>query len=444
MKQLTRIAASLALVLALSSCAKVKSMFSDEDLTPPLKGERISVLQLQNDLVPNPELKDETVELPDAWVNQFWPQRGGYPNHALGQLELGDKLERVWKASIGGGGDKRNPLTATPVVAENTVYALDSEGLLSAFSLQDGKRKWRESIVPKKNEDDGAVGGGLAYASGRLFATNGYKYLQALNPATGAQVWRAELPAPVRSAPTVMDDRVYAVTLDNRLAVFNAKDGTPLWDYAGVSETTNLLGSASPAADATLVVLPLSSGEIFGLRPENGQIAWEDNLSAVRRNGSIDSISDIKALPVIDQNVVYAASFSGRMVALDQVTGSRIWQREIGSTETPWAAGDTVYVVSSDQQMIALTRAAGEVRWITPLPRFEDGDREQPVVWSGPVLAGGRLIAVSSDGNMVEVSPQDGKILRKQELGGNATLPPLVANQTLIVLTTDGVLRAYR
>ena len=444
MNKALRTATAVALVLSLSSCAKMKSLFSDEDTTPPLKGERISVLQLQNDLVPKPELAEQTVELPDAWVNQFWPQRGGYPNHALGHLELGQKLERVWKSSIGAGGDKRNPITATPVVAENTVFALDTEGDLSAFNLQDGKRKWRKSIVPKKKEDVGALGGGLAYAAGSLYVTNGYKYLQALNPANGALLWRADLPAPARSAPTVMDERVYAVTLDNRLSVFNAKDGTPLWDYAGVSESTNLLGSASPAADATLVVLPLSSGEIFGLRPENGQVAWEDNLSAVRRTGSLNSISDIKGLPVIDQNVVYAVSFSGRMVALDQVTGSRIWQREIGSSETPWAAGDTVYVISSDQQLLALTRANGDLRWVTPLPRFEDGDREQPVVWTGPVLAGGRLIAVSSDGNMVEISPQDGKILRKQELGGNATLPPLVANQTLIVLTTDGVLRAYR
>lgn len=443
MKTYRRIAVSLALVLALSSCAKMKSMFSDEDTTPPLKGERISVLQLQNELVPNPELADQQVELPEAWVNQFWPQRGGYPNHALGHLELGPKLERVWKSSVGDGGDKRNPLTATPVVAENTVFALDTDGDLTAFNLQDGKKKWRKSVVSKK-DDAGAVGGGIAYASGRLYVTNGYKTLQALNPANGAQVWRAALPAPARSAPTVMEDRVYAVTLDNRLSVFNANDGTPLWDYAGVSETTNLLGSASPAADATLVVLPLSSGEIFGLRPENGQVAWEDNLSAVRRTGSLNSISDIKGLPVIDQDVVYAVSFSGRMVALDQVTGSRIWQREIGSAETPWAAGDTVYVISSEQQLLALTRTNGDLRWVTPLPRFEDGDREQPVVWTGPVLAGGRLIAVSSDGNMVEVSPHDGKILRKQELGGNATLPPLVANQTLIVLTTDGVLRAYR
>lgn len=93
---------------------------------------------------------------------------------------------------------------------------------------------------------------------------------------------------------------------------------------------------------------------------------------------------------------------------------------------------------------MALTRGAGEIRWITQLPRFHEDDREQPVVWAGPVLAGGRLIIVSSDGYMAEVAPQDGKILRRQKLGGEADLPPLVAENTLIVLTKDGQLRAYR
>ncbi|HYD18764.1 MAG TPA: PQQ-binding-like beta-propeller repeat protein [Patescibacteria group bacterium] len=441
---LSRLAACTLALLLLTSCAQVKQMFSDDDTAPPLKGERISILQLQKELAPNPALEGQAVTLPDAWTNQFWPQRGGYPNHALGHLALGPKLARAWKSSIGRGADKRTPLTALPIVAENSVYALDTKGELSSFALADGKRQWHKSLLPKKEEDTGAVGGGLAYASGRLFATTGYKFVQALNPKDGAQLWRASLPAPARSAPTVMDERVYVVTLDNRLSVFSAKDGSPLWEYAGVSETTNLLGSASPAADASLVVLPLSSGEIFGLRPENGQVAWEDNLSSVRRSGSLNSISDIKGLPVIDQGVVYAVSFSGRLVALDQVSGSRIWQREIGSADTPWPAGDTVFVLTADQQLVAMTRAEGDVRWVTALPRFEEDDRDEPLVWTGPVLAGGRLIVVSSAGTMAEINPQDGKIISRADLDAGATLPPIVASNTLIVLTQDGVLRAYR
>ncbi len=434
--RLMTLAATLAAVCVLAAC--------DNEVDRILPGERLSVLQLQTALTPSPQLSDVPVDLPDAWTNQFWPQAGGYPNHAMGHLALGPSLKKVWSSSIGKGGDRRRPLTAAPVMAEGSVFSVDTDGEVRAFDAATGKRKWSVSIVPKGEEDSGAVGGGLAYASGRLYATSGYKYLTALNPQTGAQLWKTKLPSPARSAPTVMNEQVYVVTLDSRLLVFAVSDGAPLWNYAGVSESTNLLGSAAPAVDETLVVLPLSSGELFGLRPENGRVVWDDNLSAVRRSGSMGAIADIRGLPVIDQGVVFALSFSGRMVALDQVTGRRLWQREVGSAETPWAAGRTVFVMSTEQQLIALRRDSGEIHWVTQLPRYEDDKRDAPVVWTGPILAGGRVITASSAGELMEIEAQSGKIMRTTKLGGSVTVPPMVAGDTLYILTQDGDLTAWK
>ncbi len=429
--------------LLLGGCSKVSDMFEGAD-DKVLPGERISVLQLQKDLVPNPELAAQSVSLPDPWVNQFWPQTGGYPNHAMGHLSLSNKLKKAWSVSIGAGGDRRTPLTSQPIIAEGMVFALDTDGEVSAFDLASGKKKWTQSVVPRGEEDSGAVGGGLAYASGKLFVTNGYKYLVAVNPATGSMFWKTNIPSPARAAPTVMNDQVYLITLDNRLLVFSTSDGTPAWNYTGVSETTNLLGSAAPAADQSIVVLPLSSGQIFGLRPENGQIAWEDNLSAVRRSGSLSSIADIRGLPVIDRGAVFAVSYSGRMVALDQVTGERLWQRELGSAETPWAAGDTIFILSSEQQLAALKRSTGEIHWVAQLPKYDDDDKEKPIVWSGPLLAGGRLIVAGSGGLMLEINPKDGKKIAESKLPGDVTVAPIVAANTLVILSEDGELTAWR
>ncbi|MFN7114593.1 MAG: PQQ-binding-like beta-propeller repeat protein [Alphaproteobacteria bacterium] len=434
---------ALALVLMLSGCETAEKIFgSDKD--PPLQGERLSILQLQKDLLPNAELEAEDIVLPAIWQNKFWPQAGGYPNHAMTHVALAPDIKRVWTSSIGSGGDKRTPLTAAPIVAEDRVFTLDTGGNLSAFHLQDGKRVWRQSVVPRGEGRSGAVGGGIAWHEGKLYVTAGYKHLMAIDPATGGDIWRAVLPAPARSAPTVMDGRVYLVTLDNRLMVYTAADGKLLWQYTGVSEATNLLGSASVAADETLVVLPLSSGELFGLRPENGQVVWQDNLSAVRRGGSLSAIADIRGLPVIDRGMVFAVSYSGRMVALDQVTGQRRWQREIGSAEMPWVAGDTVYLVTAEQQIAALKRSTGDIRWVVDLPRWVDRKRSEPVVWAGPVLAGDRLILTGSSREMLELSPLDGAVLAKHRLPSATTMAPLVASGTMIVLSQNGSLSAWR
>jgi outer membrane protein assembly factor BamB len=67
-----------------------------------------------------------------------------------------------------------------------------------------------------------------------------------------------------------------------------------------------------------------------------------------------------------------------------------------------------------------------------------------PRIRAGPVLAGGRLILASNQGQMVEVNPQDGKILKTSDLPGDVMIAPLVADNTLILLTQSGELVAYR
>lgn len=434
---------ALAMTASLSACESAEKIFGT-DKDPPLPGERLSILQLQKDLVPNPALEAEDIALPEIWQNKFWPQAGGYPNHAMTHVALAAGFKKAWEVSIGDGGDKRTPLTAIPVIAEDRVYTLDTAGNLAAFDLQGGKRLWRESVVPRGEGSSGAVGGGLAWHEGKLYVTAGYKHLMAVDPASGGQIWRAVLPAPARTAPTVMDGRVYVVTLDNRLMVYETAEGKLLWQHTGVSEATNLLGSASVAADETLVVLPLSSGELYGMRPENGQVVWQDNLSAIRRGGSLSAIADVRGLPVIDRGMVFAVSYSGRMVALDQVTGQRRWQREIGSAEMPWVAGDTIYMITGDQQIAALKRATGEVRWVVDLPRWEDKKHTEPVVWSGPVLAGDRLIVTGSNRDMLELSPLNGDTISTHRLPSATMLPPVAAGGTMVILSQNGDLSAWR
>ena len=444
MKNKLTLSIIIPVLLLLGACSSMDSLFTSKDDQAPLKGTRISILQLQTQLVPNPTLQQTPIALPNAWINAFWPQAGGYPNHVMGQLALGKDLKKVWSSSIGSGGDRRDPLIAQPIVADGMVFTLDTDGDVTAFSITDGSKKWRKSSIVKGEQKTGGIGGGIAYASGKIYVTNGYKYLSCFNAATGNTLWNTDLPTPSQSAPTVMNEKVFVITIDNRLMVFSANDGTAQWNYSGVVETTGLLGSVSPAVDTSAVVLPQSSGEIFGLHVENGQVIWQDNLSTVSHTGTLSSISDIRGQPVIDQGMVYAASYSGRMVALDEVSGQRVWQKDIGTAEMPWAAGATVFVITTEQQLVALVRQNGDIRWVAQLPRHKGDDKDKPIVWTGPVLAGGRLIAAGSNGQLIEVSPEDGKIIKTTDISNPVFIPPVVAANTLFVLTLKGELIAYR
>lgn len=437
-------ALSLTSALVLSACSS--GFFSGEPDAPPLPGERVSILELQQQLQPDSEARViENFAPPQAWSNEYWPQAGGYPNHSMQNLELTDgELKRVWSTDIGEGTAKL-PLTAQPVVVGGKIFALDTRSQLSAYNIKNGDRLWSANVRKATESDDPVITGGIAFSGGVLYVTSGYNEVIAVNPEDGKVFWRAALNSPSRAAPTILDGRVFVTTLSNSVMAFNAKDGSSLWTYEGIPSTAGILGAASPAANGSLVIPGFSSGEVYALRAENGSVAWSDNLAGVLRLGGLAGLSDIRGLPVIDKGLVFAISFGGKMAAIDERTGARVWQRDIGGSETPWVAGSHVFVITSNSEIVAMNRDTGAIAWVSQLARYKDKEAKTGhIAWTGPIMAGGRLLAFSADGRAAEISPADGKLIRQWKTDRPVRIPPVVAGGTLYVLAEDGSLMAYR
>lgn len=435
--------------LTLAGCSAVDGVFSPKD-KKKLPGERISVLELQKQLEPDGNLgladSEAALVIPSAWKNEFWPQAGGYPNHSMQHLSLPQGEPKLqWKASIGRGATSRIPLTATPIVVDGRVFTVDAQATVMAFNAKNGERLWQTSIKDLE-EDDIVIGGGLAFGGGKIYATNGYNEILALKPDSGEIIWRKRIPAPSRAAPTIMDGRLYVTTRDNRLLALNPDNGEMLWKHESIAEAAGLVGAASPAANRDIVVPAFTSGEIVALRVENGSIAWSDNLSSVRNTaGGLGALSDIRALPVLDKGLVIAISFSGRLVAIDERTGTRVWQREISGTQMPWVAGGFVFLVSESNELIGLSRDNGAIKWVSALPSWRNPEaKEGAIRWAGPILASGRLIAVSNDGRLAQVNPETGDLISMSAIERPVTIAPVVAGDTLYLVSTDGTLMAYR
>lgn len=431
--------AACLLALLLTGCDDI---FNKEE--EHLPGERIPVLLLDSELTPDPLIADLAVSLPPPEANSAWPQPGGYSNHAMHHLALGDAPGRLWSANAGTGSSDWSRLTAQPVVAEGRIFTMDSEGEVRAFDTGNGAHLWTVDVVPE-DEDEGVIGGGVAFYGGTLFVSTGAAQVIALDGVTGNELWRQSLPAPMRIGPTVTAGRVFAVTVDNQLHVLAADDGRKLWTHSGITETAALLGSGSVAVEEGMVVVPYSSGELVALRVENGRSVWSDSLASIRRVDAVSALADIRGNPVIDRGWVFAISHSGRMVAIDQRTGIRVWDKSIGGVDTPWVAGDFLFVLTNVAELVCLSRRDGRIRWIRALPRYEDmEDKEGPIFWVGPVLAGDRLVVTGSHGDMITVSPYDGSVLGIIELSDGVAITPVVADETLYVLTEGADLIAFR
>src|SRR5258706_12946485 len=116
------------------------------------------------------------------------------------------------------------------------------------------------------------------------------------------------------------------------------------------------------------------------------------------------------------------------MAACSVNTGERLWSRDIGGIQSPWAAGDYIYVLDNNARLICLTRKEGRVRWIHQLPQYENpDDKSDPIIWAGPVLVSDKLIVTSSNGYAEAISPYDGKLTGRAGTPSGTTISAVVA-----------------
>jgi outer membrane protein assembly factor BamB len=437
-----RVILALAAVSLLGGCG----IFGKGDKkTTPTIGERISVLSSEAAIEVDPSLAGVGVVLPPAAVNADWAQQGGNAAKSMGHVALAGSPSQIFRASIGAGSSNTTQLAASPVVAQGKVYTIDTRAVVRAIDGNTGATLWQTQVRGEGAPEGALFGGGVSFDNGRLYATNGAGYAAALDASNGSIYWIVRPGGPLRGSPTIANDNVYVVSQDNQLYALNPADGATRWTGSAAAEIAGVFGNAAPAAAQGTVVAGFSSGELNAYRYENGRTLWQDALSRTSISTAVTTLSDIDAEPVIDQGRVYAIGQGGRMVALELVTGQRIWEINVAGIATPWVAGEWVYVVNDVGQLLCIARATGRVRWITQLRRYRDiNDKKGRVGWVGPVLAGDRLVLVNSLGEIANVSPYDGSVQSTVPTGMPVSLAPVVANSTLYILHDNGQLTAWR
>ena len=460
----------LAGVLLISACSTgpIGSVFGGDD-----KGEesaendkkdededdgRISILALEEQVEADPRFAGTLIDLPPSYRNPAWPQPGGEADHTLHHLSAEVSLEKAWTSDIGAAAGRRSRLTSPPIVADGRVFVIDAKARISAYNAEDGERIWRKELTPKIKErfrfreivggpkaQQIGFGGGVAYDGGRVFITSGFGFAAAVDAETGELVWRKEFNAPVRTAPTAYRDTLYFVTNTNELIALNQEDGETAWTFQSFEEGARILSATSPAAAGDLLVAPFSSGELVGFLSDSGRPVWNDTLARNTRFNALSTLNDIAGAPVIDRGLVYVVSHAGRLAAVDIRSGQRVWEAPIASLQMPWVAGDYIFVVSTEAELVCVSRADGAIVWVEQLRRYEnEKKRKGRISWAGPVLVGEHLVLVSSKGRVVKASPQSGEVLGERKLGDGSVVSPVVAEETIYVLTEKGKLHALK
>jgi outer membrane protein assembly factor BamB len=437
------------LLLGLAACAEKEVILEGERL--PVTADLAASLPVEGQPPPAAPAAAENRSVPislPAQVNSAeWTHRGANARHLMPHSALRATPQLAWSTTIGSASTRKNRIAAAPVVSGGRVFTMDG-GATVAATTTSGALLWATDLTAVSDLGGGQSGGGLAVGGERLFATTGYSELVALNAATGEVLWRQELDTAASGAPATDGSVVYVSGRDGSAWALNAADGKVIWRVVGTPGVTGFVGSAAPTISDRVVIFPSSGGELLAvLKVGNGTIVWRSSLAGKRLGRAYAVTPDITGDAVLSGGTLFAGTASGRTVALSAASGDVTWTAIGGALGPVAVGGGSIFLVSDEAELVRMDASTGEVIWAVQLPYFTtDKVKRRKGIYAhfGPVLAGGRVMVVSSDGFLRAFDPTDGSLTHTAEIPGGAATQPAIAGGTLFVVGNDGQLHAFR
>ncbi|MGW2663027.1 outer membrane protein assembly factor BamB family protein [Nocardia tengchongensis] len=255
-----------------------------------------------------------------------------------------------------------------------------------------------------------------AVAGGRVFAGSTDGNVYALDAATGAVSWKADLRSEIRSAPIVHNGVVFACATAG-IEAFDAATGLRRWPLPVRGTLLGVGGDPStvyvtPKFEQGIVALDAATGgqrwtaltdldmlmvRSVGIGPGIVTVAVRSTLhaldAATGKSRWRSEIGDMKRAESTGTAVVALGSFSLGVVAVRLDTGGQLWTfgHETQSAHVS-AAGDVVVVSAESGRLTALDAGSGELRWMVRTgssatsPVGVHGDTLY-AIWDGAVYA---------------------------------------------------------
>ncbi|PRY07645.1 outer membrane protein assembly factor BamB [Paraburkholderia sp. BL25I1N1] len=335
-------------------------------------------------------------------------------------------VQQAWKASVG----KAGRYLFSPVAVGNAVYAAGANGSVAKIDAQTGQDVWRVKL-----HDDLSAGVG---SDGTLTAVGGLKGDVYVLGADGKQLWTAKAPGEIISPPLVGNGLVVVRTVDGQITAFNAQTGEQKWNYRNRAVPLNLrVSSGMTFAGDAAVLAGFPGGAFAAINLQTGDNYWQTPVSYPKGVTEVERINDVTGPPTLVGSETCAVTFQGQIGCFDANSGRAVWEKAFSSTSG--LAQDERAVVAADDWSVvsAFDTNSGAPLWKNDKLKNRD--------LSVPFILGHAAVLGDYEGYVHFLSRDDGTLVARVKTDGSPiTAAPVLAGETLVVLTHDGDLYGYR
>lgn len=436
---MSRIKYSLVGFLLLAGCSDVNGG------KERLPGERISAYSVTSPIIADLSISAKKYTAPEA-TSTTW-STSKYPLETLGKnlsLPKGD-LRSVKKHGLT---SSKYATITNPVISENAIFTLDNAGYIQAINTNTSKQIWqnndliKDKTIAKLRDKSKLLFGGILLHQNRLFVSAGFKGIVAIDAISGKTIWVKELSTMVRGVPMHLGNKIIVQAANNNIFALDAANGEVIWSYWGVKSADVIpLDPPVLAADKNIVVSQQAGNALHGINATTGEIVWESSFYEGYEDGIELFMVNSSQVQLVSLNgLIYALHPAGRAIAINSQTGSLVWSQDLNAAQSFWLSGDLIFVATKDNNLIAVDRHNGKIKWVSQLPSTPAKKAKKEFTWlTQPIVADGDVLLTSTDGQIHKFNYNDGTYLGAIKVTDAATAPPIIANNSLFIINHNGI-----
>ncbi|MHB0776248.1 outer membrane protein assembly factor BamB [Halomonas sp. WWR20] len=359
-------------------------------------------------------------------AGQVEPQ---YPPKELQDFSASVHLDEKWEQGVGSGlGRAHYPLT--PYLADDTLYAVDAEGLLRAIDADTGDTQWEARF-------DTPFSSGIAGDIANLYVGTRNGEVLAIDRESGDIAWRRRVSSEVLAPPQLNSQLVVVQSVDGTVTALDRLSGEERWAYTSTQPALTLRGTGTPRVIEQVTFAGFANGRLVTLDNRSGQALWDMRVAVPQGRTEVDQLVDLDGQPVLAQDGrLFVTSYNGRLLAIDATSGEVQWERQESSYLTPLVIGDYLFAVNEASHVLALDANSGRVLW--------DADTLEGRKLTAPAFVDGQLALGDYAGYIHLLDPRSGELTGRTRLDSSGFSVTLLSDgQRLYALANDGSLAAY-
>lgn len=327
-------------------------------------------------------------------------------------------------------GDTKQYTKFTPTLVGNMILLADDKGHLAAVDKTTGKTIWHSKNKIKFSSSAG-------YGDGKVYIGTDDATLLALNAQTGKTIWQQKVSDEIVAKPAYGSQVVVVKTLDGKVFALSSIDGTVLWQYVENNPELVLKGESDPLVQGHRVLAGFPDGKFLTLNLQTGELIWDKQVADSQGFSSLARMIDITAMPIVDGDIIYVATYQGNISALSLATGERLWEHELSTYSGLANDAANIYVTDSDGVLWAFNKTTGSVNWKQSV--LQNYMLTGPVVYKKFILLGDNL------GNIQVFAKSDGQLLGREKLSNKPFyVAPMTDGNTVYMFDSNGKLTALQ